>query len=44
MENQKNRKIKILHSDKGKEYFPIEFDKFYEEHGLIHQKSALYTP
>ena len=44
VENQKNRKIKILHSYRGGEYFPIEFDKFCEEHGLIHQKSTPYTP
>ena len=30
MENQKNRKIKILHSDRGGEYFTIEFDNFCE--------------
>ena len=42
VENQKNRKIKILRSDRGGEYFPNDFSMFCEEHGIIHQSS--YTP
>jgi len=44
VENQKDKKIKIIRSDRGGEYFPREFDQFCEENGLIHQKSAPYTP
>ena len=44
VENQKNRKIKILRSDRGSEYFPNDFSTFCEEHGIIHQSSAPYTP
>lgn len=44
IENQLDRKIKILKSDRGREYFPTEFDNYCREHGLIHQKSAPYTP
>ena len=44
VENQKNRKIKILRSDRGSEYFPNDFSMFCEEHGIIHQSSASYTP
>ena len=44
VENQKERKIKIIRSDRGGEYFSIEFDKFCEDHGIIHQKSAPFTP
>ena len=44
VENQLDRKIKILWSDCGGEYFPSEFSKFCEENGLIHQTSTPYTP
>ena len=44
VENQKDRKIKILRSDRGGKYFPNDFSKFCEEYGIIHQSSAPYTP
>ncbi len=44
MENQLERKFKILLSDKGGEYFPNEFSNFCEENGLIYGTSAPYTP
>ena len=44
VENQKGRKIKCIRSDRGGEYFSHEFDTFCEEHGVIHQKTAPYTP
>ena len=44
VENQLDKKIKILRSDRGGEYFPHEFNKFCEEHGIIHQCSAPRTP
>ena len=44
IENKKDRKIKILRSDRGGEYFPNDFSTFCEEHGIIHQSSAPYTP
>ena len=44
VENQKDKKIKMLRSDRGGEYFGNEFDNFCEQHGIIHQKSAPYTP
>lgn len=37
VENKKGKKIKIIRSDRGKEYFPTEFNKSRKEHGLIHQ-------
>ena len=40
VENQKDRKIKMLRSDRGGEYFPDSFNKFCEDHGIIHQKTA----
>ena len=44
VENQKEKKIKILRSDRGGEYFPAIFSSFYEEHGIIHQRTSPYTP
>ena len=43
VENKKDRKIKILRSDRGGEYFPNDFSTFCEEHGIIHQSLAPYT-
>jgi transposase InsO family protein len=44
VENKKEKKIKILRTDRGGEYFPHEFSTFSKEHGIMHQKSAPYTP
>ena len=44
VENEKGRKIKCLRRDRGGEYFSYEFDIFCEEHGVIHQRTAPYTP
>jgi transposase InsO family protein len=44
VENKKEKKIKFLRTDRGGEYFPHEFSAFCEEHGIVHQKSAPYTP
>ena len=44
VKNQKDRKIKILQSDRGGDYFPNDFSTFCEEYGIIHQSSAPYTP
>ena len=44
VENQLNKKIKVLRSDRGGEYFSNEFSNFCEEHGIIHQCTAPYTP
>ena len=44
VENQKERQIKVLRSDRGGEYFSKEFSIFCEENGIIHQMTAPYTP
>jgi hypothetical protein len=44
VENQKDKRIKILRSDRGGEYFPQEFTIYCEKNGLIHQRLASYTP
>ena len=41
-ENQLDRKIKRLRSDHGGEYFSNEFDSFYAEHGIIHERTTPY--
>ena len=43
VENQLGRKIKAIRSDRGGEY-DTPFDRFCQEHGIIHQTSAPYTP
>jgi transposase InsO family protein len=44
VENHKEKKIKILRTDRGEEYLPCEFSSFCEEHGIVHQMSTPYTP
>ena len=44
VENHLGCKIKTLRSDRGGEYFSLEFDNFCETHGIIHQSTAPYTP
>ena len=43
VDNQKDNKIKMVQSDRGGEYFLNDFDAFCEEHGIIHQKTTLFT-
>jgi hypothetical protein len=43
-ENQLDRKIKRLRSDRGGEYFSNEFDSFCAEHGIIHERTLPYSP
>ncbi|KAL0318763.1 UNVERIFIED_CONTAM: putative mitochondrial protein [Sesamum angustifolium] len=38
------RSIKVLRSDRGKEYNNSEFDKFCEEEGIEHQTTVSYNP
>jgi hypothetical protein len=44
VENQKDKRIKVLRSNRGGEYFPQEFTNYCEKNGLIHQRPAPYTP
>ena len=44
VENQTERKIKVLRSDRGEEYFSTDFSSFCEANGIIHKMSAPYTP
>src|SRR5512141_1912425 len=44
VENQLERKIKRLSSDRGGEYFSNEFASFCEEFGIIHERTPPYSP
>nr|GEV66141.1 valine--tRNA ligase, mitochondrial 1-like [Tanacetum cinerariifolium] len=44
VENQKGKKIQILRSDRGGEYFSTKFSSYCELQGLIHQRTTPYTP
>jgi transposase InsO family protein len=44
VKNQLERKIKYLRSDHGGEYFPLLFDEFCVEYGIIHERTAPYSP
>jgi transposase InsO family protein len=44
VENQLERKIKRLRSDRGGKFFPKVFDDFYAEHGIIHERMPPYSP
>jgi transposase InsO family protein len=44
VENQLERKIKHLRSNRGGEYFSTLFDELCEEHGVIHERTPPYSP
>ena len=44
VENQLEKKIKRLRSDRGGEYFSNEFDSFCTEHGFIHERKPPILP
>ena len=44
VENQLERKIKRVRSDRGGEYFSNKFNLFCEEHGIIHERTPPYSP
>jgi transposase InsO family protein len=44
VENQLERKIKRLRSDRGGEYFSGDFSDFCVEHDIIHETTPSYSP
>ena len=44
VENQLERKIKHLRSDRGREYFLNDFDEFCVEHSIIHERTLSFSP
>lgn len=44
VENQQNKKIKILRTDNGREYCSNDFEDFLKSGGIVHQKTNNYTP
>ncbi|KAJ9547390.1 hypothetical protein OSB04_019933 [Centaurea solstitialis] len=41
---KKKKRIKVLRSDRGGEYFSREFDTFCEENGIKHERTSPFTP
>ena len=44
MENQTEKKIKVLRIDDGGEFCKKEFEEFCKKCGIARQKTTLYTP
>lgn len=44
VENQSEKKIKILRTDRGGEYTSNMFEEFCAKHGVDHEVIASYTP
>nr|KYP53945.1 Retrovirus-related Pol polyprotein from transposon TNT 1-94 [Cajanus cajan] len=44
VEKQSGKQIKVLRSDRGKEYTSREFDKFCDDEGIERQLTIAYTP
>ena len=44
VENQVDRRIKRLRSDRGGEYDSTSLKNYYDANGIIHERTAPYTP
>jgi IS30 family transposase len=44
VENQTEKKIKVLRIDKGGEFYGNEFEEFYKKRGIARKKTTPYTP
>ena len=44
VENQTNKKIKVLRTDNGGEFCSREFEQFCKQCGIVKQKTTPYTP
>jgi transposase InsO family protein len=44
VENQIEKRIKVLRIDNGGKFFGNEFDKFCKQCGIAHQNTTPYTP
>ncbi len=44
MENQIEKKIKVLRTDNGEEFGKKEFEEFCKKYGIAQQKTTPYTP
>jgi transposase InsO family protein len=44
VENQLEKKIKRVRSDRGGEYLSNDFGEYCAEHGIIHETMAPYSP
>ncbi|OUM69785.1 hypothetical protein PIROE2DRAFT_37891, partial [Piromyces sp. E2] len=39
-----NKEIKYIKTDNGKEFINYKFTEFFEEHGIVHQDTVIYSP
>jgi transposase InsO family protein len=44
LENQLERQVKRVRSDRGGEYLSNEFNLFCEEHDIIYERTSPYSP
>ncbi|CAH2108768.1 unnamed protein product [Euphydryas editha] len=44
VENQTNKKIRIIRSDNGREFCNAEFNDYLKKMGIVHQTTCPYTP
>ena len=44
VDNQLDKKIKALRTDRGREYLSNQFKQLCDEKGIVHQLTILYTP
>ena len=44
VENQTDRKIKVLRTDNGEEFCGKEFDQFYKQHDIDRKNTTPYMP
>ena len=44
MEKKLKQKVKTLHTDRGREFVSLEMKTFLDEEGIVHKKTAPYSP
>ena len=44
VENQLDKKIKALRTDRGREFLSDQFKQLYDDKEVVHQLTILYTP
>ncbi|CAF4918329.1 unnamed protein product [Pieris macdunnoughi] len=44
VENQKEKKVKVLQTDNGGEFYSREFGSYLNKQGIVHQRTNAYTP
>ncbi|KAL5579868.1 hypothetical protein UlMin_012310 [Ulmus minor] len=44
IENQSNKRVKVLRTDNGLEFCNVAFDDYCKEHGILRHRTVRYTP